>query len=141
MTNPLDERPRVTSFNLDGRPDDVLIHYSTSNLVGGDVDDWSSMFNSSRRIEVIIMKERDDEIEAHLEVTDNTVKGKYAMIGTSENLPPEDEYEEFTERVVYQKSEVPYYQDDFPKPKSYVPIGERIAPNVKDWSQDEPFRA
>jgi len=87
------------------------------------------------------MEEREDEIEAHLEVTDNTVRGKHAMIGTEENRPPENKYEEFTQRLTFDKSDLPYYQDDFPKPKSYVPIGKRIAPKVKEWSQDEPFRA
>lgn len=141
MPSPLEERPSVNALYHDDRPEDVVIQYQKSNLMDEDVQDWSSTYTSTRRIEVTVIEERDDEIEAHLEVTDNTNRGKHAMISATENLSPEDQYGEFSERKVFDKSELPYYQDDFPNIQSHVPIGERITPKVKDWSKDQPFRA
>lgn len=141
MPSPLDERPSVEALYHDDRPEDVVIQYQKSNLIDEDVQDWSSTYISVRRIEVTIIEERDDEIEAHLEVTDNTNRGRNARVSSTTNLSPEDQYEEFSERKVFDRSEVPYYQDDFPDVRSHVPIGERVMPKVEDWSQDQPFQA
>jgi hypothetical protein len=141
MPSPLDDDPSVEPLYHDDRPDDVVIQYSKSNLMDEEVEDKSSLFDSVRRIEVTIIEERSDEIEAHLEVMDNTNKGEYALAGSTTNFSPKDQHEEFSERVVFEKSELPYYQDDFPNIESHVPVGERITPKVKEWSQDQPFRA
>lgn len=140
MPSPLDDDPQVQSLHHDDRLDDVKIQYSKSNLME-DIDDKSSLFSSVREIEVTIIEDRSDEIEAHLEVMDNTNRGKHALFNSTTNQPPTDQYEEFSERVVFDKSEIPYYQDDFPNVESYIAIGERIAPKVTEWSRNEPFRA
>ena len=106
-----------------------------------DVADRDSIYVSTRRIEVTIIEDRSGEIEAHLEVTDNTNRGKYALAGSTTNLHPKDQHETFSKRKVFDKSSLPYYQDDFPDVQSHIPIGERVAGAVNEWSQSQPFRA
>lgn len=141
MPTPLDSEPTVEPRYSDDRRQDVVIQYSKSNIMDENQTDDTTYFNSTRRIEVTIIEERDDEIEVRLEVVDNTNRGQFALGGSTINLPPEDEHTELSETVVFDKSDIPYYQDNFPDLQTHIPIGERIAPNVREWSQNEPFRA
>ena len=131
-----DDMPTVTPGWDDDDPD-VRVTYSA---VEGELLDYGSAETSTRTIEATIIEERDDKFEVELDVVDNTNVGVFAMGGATTNHPGGD-YEEFTETVSFDKSDIPYYQDDFPEVRSHIPKGERIVPLIKEWSDNKPFRA
>ena len=140
--NPLDEEhPTVHSLHQEGRPDDGVIYYTASNIIDDSSKSTDSVRVSARRIEITIIDENDDEIIVELDVIDNTNHGMDAMISNISNYSPTDLHAEFSETITIDKSEVPYYQDDFPNVQSYIPISERVAPVAKKWSQNNPFQA
>lgn len=141
MPSPLDNDPSVEPLYRNDHRNGVVIQYSKSNLMDEKVADKSMLFESVRRIEATITEETENKIKTELKVIDNTNKGYSTFVGSTTNFYPKDQYEEFSESVVFEKSELPYYQDDFPNIESHVPVGERITPKIREWSQDQPFRA
>ena len=131
--------PSVEPVYSENQPDDVVMQYTRANF-HDDQDGEGDLFYSVRRIVVEILEERDDEIEVELRVIDNTNSGEYALLGTFRNFPPFEKYKEFAETATFDKAEVPYYRDDFPNTESYVLRGERVVPNVDEWSKSQPFR-
>ncbi|MCU4753460.1 hypothetical protein OB919_15960 [Halobacteria archaeon AArc-curdl1] len=136
MPSPLNEDPTShVAYETDEY--DVLISYSVSDL---NLDGYDGSVTSTREIKAEIIEERSDEIEVELEVTDNTNVGMFALGGTTENHPG-GEFEQFSETVVFQKSDIPYFRGDFDDIAVELPLEETIMPNIKEWSESEPFRA
>lgn len=139
MPDPRDENPQFRDLYQEDRPNDGIVSYSVLDVQGEITS--SSHRGSTRWIEITILDDDEDEIEAQLDVVDNTIGGVFSLFGSKENYPPEDQYAEFSKRVAIDKSEIPYYQDDFPDVKSHIPIAERLTPWITEWSREQPFRA
>ena len=136
MGDPQRDGTSIVTPGYDDDDFDVRVTYQQSN----ELLNYDSAETSTRTIEATIIEERNNEFEIELYVVDNTNVGVFAMGETTTNYPGGD-YEEFTETVTFNKSDIPYYQDDFPEVQSHIPKGERIAPLIKEWSANKPFRA
>ncbi len=101
---------------------------------------YDTLISSTRQIEAEITNEDDDSFEVNLKVTDNTNRGVFALGGVATNHPG-GEHAEYESTETFDKSDIPYYQDDFPNVQSHIPKGERIVPVIKEWSDSQPFQA
>lgn len=139
MVNPLQDDMPTTDPGYDDDDYDVVITYSDSNILEPNVSQ-DQYVSSARKIEGTILEERNNEFDVKLEIVDNTNRGMFAMGGSFTNYS-NGSHEEFTEELTFKKSNIPYYQPDFPNVQGHIPKGERISPLIREWSDNEPFRA
>lgn len=137
MPDPRQDEMPTTTIGLEDDEFDVRITYS---VFEGDMNDYDTLISSTRQIDADIIDEDDDSFKINLKVTDNTNQGVFALGGVATDYPGGD-HEEYETVESFDKSDIPYYQDDFPNVEAHIPKGERIVPAVKEWSDSQPFRA
>ncbi|WP_254769248.1 hypothetical protein [Salinilacihabitans rarus] len=137
MPDPRQDDMPTTTVGWEDDEFDVRISYS---VFEGDMGNYDTLISSTRQIEAEITNEDDDSFEVNLKVTDNTNRGVFALGGVATNHPG-GEHAEYESTETFDKSDIPYYQDDFPNVQSHIPKGERIVPVIKEWSDSQPFQA
>lgn len=103
--------------------------------------DADPMWTAGRRVTAHIEEETDDEIIVRVEVFDVVNVGHAALIDISEEHAGGNS-EEFSDTITIKKADMPLNSPDLDvAPRTHIPTGGKMIPNLREWVEDQPFRA